>query len=161
MATAKFDLTLALHEPPQGGLAGELEYNADLFEPATVERLLGHLGTLLAGDGDGRPGHAASRTCRCSARPSGIGFGGGVERDRGAGAGDDRCTALFAAQAARTPEATALVFEGETLTYARARGRPPTGWRTGCWRTGVGPGTIVGRVPGALVRAAGRPARHA
>src|SRR6185369_2986190 len=47
-ATSKFNLTLSLAETPEG-LAGTVEYAADLFDPATVERWLGHLGHLLAG----------------------------------------------------------------------------------------------------------------
>ncbi|MBU6399797.1 MAG: amino acid adenylation domain-containing protein, partial [Verrucomicrobia bacterium] len=44
--TAKFDLTLWLTETPDG-LAGAVEYNTDLFEAATIERLTGHYRTLL------------------------------------------------------------------------------------------------------------------
>src|SRR5262249_7202220 len=53
--TAKFDLTLALVETKQG-LVGNLEYNTDLFEAATVRRLLGHFRNLLeaAADDPGR-----------------------------------------------------------------------------------------------------------
>jgi len=47
-ATAKFDLTLSLGETPQG-LAGAVEYATDLFDPTTVERLLGCLARLLTG----------------------------------------------------------------------------------------------------------------
>ena len=46
--TAKFDLLLAL-EPEEGRLRGRLEYDADLFDAATVERLAGHLRVLLRG----------------------------------------------------------------------------------------------------------------
>jgi len=46
--TAKFDLTLSLGETADG-LAGAVEYAADLFDPATIERFLGHLIHLLAG----------------------------------------------------------------------------------------------------------------
>nr|AWI62626.1 nonribosomal peptide synthetase [Cystobacter sp.] len=45
--TAKFDLALLL-EPRDGGLAVTAEYNQDLFEPGTVDRMLGHLQILLA-----------------------------------------------------------------------------------------------------------------
>ena len=39
------------------GCAGSLEYNADLFDAATIERLLGHLLALLAAAvADPRPG---------------------------------------------------------------------------------------------------------
>jgi amino acid adenylation domain-containing protein len=45
---AKFDLTLSMEEVNQK-LKGELEYNTDLFEQATIERMIGHFQTLLAG----------------------------------------------------------------------------------------------------------------
>jgi amino acid adenylation domain-containing protein len=44
--TTKFDLTLALFEEA-GELLGSWEYNTDLFEAATIERLAGHFQTLL------------------------------------------------------------------------------------------------------------------
>jgi amino acid adenylation domain-containing protein/non-ribosomal peptide synthase protein (TIGR01720 family) len=44
--TAKFDLTLEAWEMADG-LACSIEYNADLFERATIERLAGHFGRLL------------------------------------------------------------------------------------------------------------------
>ncbi|MFL6199419.1 MAG: amino acid adenylation domain-containing protein [Thermoanaerobaculia bacterium] len=45
---AKLDLTLEL-APADGGLAGSVEYSADLFDPTTAQRLAGHFLTLLAG----------------------------------------------------------------------------------------------------------------
>jgi amino acid adenylation domain-containing protein len=44
--TAKFDLTLLASET-EGGLQLRLEYSTDLFEEATVDRMLGHLRTLF------------------------------------------------------------------------------------------------------------------
>ncbi|TYR65651.1 amino acid adenylation domain-containing protein, partial [Streptomyces parvus] len=44
--TAKFDLTLALFETPDG-LAGELEYDTELYDPATVERFAAQYVALL------------------------------------------------------------------------------------------------------------------
>ncbi|MDW8319484.1 MAG: condensation domain-containing protein, partial [Anaerolineae bacterium] len=46
--TAKFDLTLFMTEEGDR-LAGALEYNTDLFDHSTIERMLGHFQTLLAG----------------------------------------------------------------------------------------------------------------
>jgi amino acid adenylation domain-containing protein len=44
---AKFELTLSVVENAGGELEGELEYAADLFEPATVERMMRHWRQLL------------------------------------------------------------------------------------------------------------------
>ena len=46
--TAKFDLTLFMFETAEG-LKGIFEYNTDLFEAATIERMVGHFQTLLEG----------------------------------------------------------------------------------------------------------------
>jgi amino acid adenylation domain-containing protein len=45
--TTKFDLMLSVEETEQGLMAG-LEYNTDLFEGATIERMAGHFQALLA-----------------------------------------------------------------------------------------------------------------
>src|SRR5262249_60668467 len=47
-STALFDLTLTVGVEPEGLRCG-IEYNADLFEPATIGRMAGHLQALLAG----------------------------------------------------------------------------------------------------------------
>ncbi|MEO1560354.1 MAG: amino acid adenylation domain-containing protein, partial [Cyanobacteria bacterium J06632_19] len=44
--TAKFDLTLSMHET-SSGLTGVLEYSLDLFKSETIERIAGHYPTLL------------------------------------------------------------------------------------------------------------------
>ncbi|MGW7056256.1 amino acid adenylation domain-containing protein [Streptomyces sp. NPDC054887] len=55
---------------------------------------------------------------------------------------DTTLTALLAGQVARTPEATAVVFEDDRLSYAEldARAERVAGWLT---RHGAGPGTVV------------------
>ncbi|MEE8586168.1 MAG: amino acid adenylation domain-containing protein, partial [Acidobacteriota bacterium] len=45
-STSKFDLTLAMAEAGEG-LAGSVTYSLDLFEAATIRRLLGHLQNLV------------------------------------------------------------------------------------------------------------------
>lgn len=45
---SKLDLTLSMMETPQG-LFGSLEYNTDLFGGETIDRMIGHFQTLLAG----------------------------------------------------------------------------------------------------------------
>ncbi|MCP4655687.1 MAG: non-ribosomal peptide synthetase, partial [bacterium] len=47
-AVAKFDLTLSLEEST-GGIIGGLEYNVDLFDATTMDRLLAHFERLLEG----------------------------------------------------------------------------------------------------------------
>jgi amino acid adenylation domain-containing protein len=112
--TAKFDLTLALRETADR-LAGTLEYAADLYDRTTARRLVGQLGTLLAA--------AATEPDR---RLSYLPLLTAAERHQlTAEWTDTRCPyprergihQLFAEQAARTPEATALVFLGQRLSY--------------------------------------------
>ena len=53
------DLTLMAAEL-DGALAASLQWNTDLFDPATAERMLGHLGNLLRGLAEGDPGRQIS-----------------------------------------------------------------------------------------------------
>jgi amino acid adenylation domain-containing protein len=46
--TAKFDLLLSMRETADG-LVGTLQYNTDLFEVATIKRILNHFQTLVLG----------------------------------------------------------------------------------------------------------------
>ncbi|HZD93712.1 MAG TPA: condensation domain-containing protein, partial [Candidatus Sulfotelmatobacter sp.] len=45
--TSKFDLLLQHSEDGSGKLAGALQYNTDLFEAATINRMIGHYSLLL------------------------------------------------------------------------------------------------------------------
>ncbi len=114
-ATAKLDLTLFVVE---GGAAlrTRIEYNTDLYEPATIRRLLGHLGRLLgAATEDLERGWRDLPLLSAAEREQLlVGF-----NDSGAAAGPDLCMhELFEAQAARIPDETALVApEGVRLTY--------------------------------------------
>ncbi|MFD0350540.1 condensation domain-containing protein [Kitasatospora aburaviensis] len=59
---AQLDLNLQLREV-DGAFTGTVEYASDLFDAATVERLLGHWRTLLAAAvASPTPG---CRRCRC------------------------------------------------------------------------------------------------
>ena len=112
--TAKFDLSLAL-SGDERGIGGVLRYSADLFERETATRMAGHLQTLLAAV-------AADPDRPIDALP----LLDAEERRLLAqwGAGETlpvppHCVHdLFAEQAVRTPGASALVFEGQRLTYA-------------------------------------------
>ena len=68
--------------------------------------------------------------------------------------------ALVAAEAARRPEAVALVAEGEAVTYGElVAGR--AGWPGTCGASESAGGTLVGGLPGALASAGGDPPRRA
>ncbi|HST61415.1 MAG TPA: amino acid adenylation domain-containing protein, partial [Longimicrobium sp.] len=120
-AAAKFDLSLVLGER-DGGVAGTLVYRAELWEAATIRRMMGHFRAVLealAGDPDR---HLSS-----------LELPAGEERrlllDAWSRSGEapepaGRCVQeLFAEQAERTPDALALVFGDETLTYAELHRR--------------------------------------
>ena len=111
---SKFDLGLHLTAGPEG-LLGELEYSTDLFTPETAAGMAGRLEVLLRGI-------ASAPETRLSALP----LLHEEERHRllvewnATRTGfprDATVHALFAAQAARTPEAVAVSFEGTRLTY--------------------------------------------
>ncbi|HEX4965506.1 MAG TPA: amino acid adenylation domain-containing protein [Thermoanaerobaculia bacterium] len=133
--TAKFDLTLFLGEDE-----GSLEFNRDLFDDATAGRLVERFATLLAGAAatpDARlselpllPVAERQQLLAWSRNP--------VPHPRGTLVHE-----LVAAQAARTPEATALVCGAERLTYAELERR--AGALARRLRTlGVGPDVPVG-----------------
>ncbi len=111
---AKFDLTLSLGEA-DGGLRGFVEYGTELFDRATVARMAGHFRLLL---------DAALRDPGLPLRSLPL---MDPEEERqvlewesgGAAEAAPACVhQLFEAQAARTPDAEALVCGGERLTYA-------------------------------------------
>jgi amino acid adenylation domain-containing protein len=114
--TAKTDLTLELEpEPEGGGLRATLEANRDLFDGATVARMLDQLQRLLAAAA-ADPELPLSRLDLLGAAErqqllvEGSGWGGGGE----AAAPLHR---LFEAQARRAPAAAALCCAGELVTY--------------------------------------------
>jgi natural product biosynthesis luciferase-like monooxygenase protein/amino acid adenylation domain-containing protein/FkbM family methyltransferase len=136
---AKFDLTLSL-APGDGGFAGYLEYDADLFEAATVERMAVHLRTLVEGI-------VRSPEARLSDLPLLAGAEEDLLRQWGTGAGwsvEPRCIhELFEEQAARTPDAPALAFEETRVTYRELNERANRLARH-LRKMGVGPDVPVG-----------------
>jgi amino acid adenylation domain-containing protein len=137
---ATFDLTLSMMEGDEG-LGGYIEYNTDLFEAETIRRMVGHLQTLLEGI-------VAAPDCSVARLP----LLTADERQQVLAAWNEttrplpgeRCMhELFEEQAARQPDAVAVVFEGETLTYAELNRRANQLARY-LRRLGVGPETLVG-----------------
>jgi amino acid adenylation domain-containing protein/non-ribosomal peptide synthase protein (TIGR01720 family) len=112
--TSRFDLTLALAETG-GGFVASLEYNADLFDHATVERLLGHFEQLLRSAAAAPEASIAELDLLAPAERSTI---LDTWNATAADYATDRCIHhLIEEQVARTPDATAVYFEGTTLTY--------------------------------------------
>ncbi|MFN8514746.1 MAG: condensation domain-containing protein [Chloroflexia bacterium] len=116
--TAKFDLSLKLDDRPSG-LIGRFEYNTDLFDAATIDRLVGQFATLLAGIAE-RPAQAVA-TLPLLPKEQWAELRAWNATDAPF---DAHCIhELVAAQAARTPGAVAVVHNGRTLTYAALEAR--------------------------------------
>ncbi|MEA2564046.1 MAG: hypothetical protein QOH06_5550 [Acidobacteriota bacterium] len=132
---AKFDLSLSVFEGRRG-LFGNLEYRRDLFEPATAARFAAQFKALLA-SAFADPGAPLLE----------LPLFGPAERHQLVREWNDTAVAygpaaclheLIAEQAARTPDAPALSFQGESLTYAEMDRRANhLAWRLR--ELGVGP----------------------
>ncbi|HYH79663.1 MAG TPA: amino acid adenylation domain-containing protein, partial [Longimicrobium sp.] len=136
--SAKFDLTLRMSD---GGdqLAGSLWYRAELFDPATAARMAGHLARLLeraAADPDARL--SEMELLDETERRQVLDDWNAADADLP----ERTLHALFAAQAARTPNAPAAEFSGETLTYAEMDAHAERLARR-LRAAGVGPETVV------------------
>ncbi|HEV2148332.1 MAG TPA: amino acid adenylation domain-containing protein [Longimicrobiaceae bacterium] len=117
---AKFDLSLYLRET-EGRLEGTAEYGTDLFDAATIERLLGHYGELLRGV-LADPGAPAGEVALLPAGERAQVLEG--FNDTARSYPRESCVhQLFEAQAARTPDAVALVCGDERLRYAELERR--------------------------------------
>jgi non-ribosomal peptide synthetase component F len=117
--TATFDLSFDFREYDDV-VAGLLEYNTDLFDAETAVRLAEHLVVLLDG------------VTREPDRPlGGVSLLAGDERRRVLVEWNDTALdvpavpfpAVFEAQAARTPDVTALVFRETALSFAELNAR--------------------------------------
>ncbi|MEO6192136.1 MAG: amino acid adenylation domain-containing protein, partial [Thermoanaerobaculia bacterium] len=138
--TAKFELTLSLFEY-QGRIGGTLEYNADLFEGTTAERLAGHFGRLLAAALAAPEQPVGELPMLAPAeRTQLLETWNATAVPRPAGA---LIHELFEAQAARTPEAPAVSGQGETLSYRELQTRSNR-LANHLRRLGVGPEVRVG-----------------
>jgi len=138
--TAKFDLSLSIAES-KAGLIGRWNYNTDLFDASTVRRMAGHFERLLeAAVSD--PDEQVSRLRLLSeAEKDQVLFGwNDTRRDYG----KDRPAHLaFTEQAQLTPNAVAVRFEQDELTYRELNERANQVGRY--LRTlGVGPEVLVG-----------------
>ncbi|HMY16702.1 MAG TPA: amino acid adenylation domain-containing protein, partial [Polyangium sp.] len=113
--TAKFDLTMLLHETSEG-LRGTIDYSTDIFAGPTVERLAGHFEVLLRGIVDGPDSSIARLPVLTESERHQL----LVEwNDTRVEVPTDKCVhELFEEQAAKIPDAVAVIFEDQQLTYA-------------------------------------------
>ncbi|HEU0054786.1 MAG TPA: condensation domain-containing protein, partial [Longimicrobium sp.] len=140
MEIAKFDLSLTVGVGAHG-LHGALNYNTDLFERGTVERMLGHLARVLE-QAAADAGVPLSRLDLLGDAERALVLEAWNRTERPYPRGV--CVhELFAAQARERPEAVALVWGGESLGYAEldARANRLAHHLVGL---GVGPETRVG-----------------
>ncbi|HVQ39886.1 MAG TPA: amino acid adenylation domain-containing protein, partial [Pyrinomonadaceae bacterium] len=119
-ATAKFDLMFSLAESGSG-LKGEVKYSTELFAAETIERMVGHFQTLLEGIArDEGQRIAEVPLLRAEERRQLI-----VEQ-KGKDESYERRACIhqqFAAQAERRPEAIAIVFGEQRLSYGELNRR--------------------------------------
>ncbi|NMG06761.1 non-ribosomal peptide synthetase [Brasilonema sp. UFV-L1] len=118
--TARFDLTLQVVDG-ESELRGSLEYNTDLFNAETITRMVEHFYTLLEGI-----------VTNPQARLSNLPVLTATELHRQVVEWNNTSTnyladvcvhQLFEAQVERTPDAVAVVFEDEQLTYRELNAR--------------------------------------
>jgi amino acid adenylation domain-containing protein len=136
---AQADLSLFAAEAGDGLLLS-LEVASDLFDGTTAERMLGHLRRLIAA-GLADPGAAVSTLPLLSEAEAAQIL---TEwNDTGDLEGGECLHNMVAAQAARTPEAVAVVHRRESLTYGELRGRAG---RLAAYlrKAGIGPEERVG-----------------
>jgi len=119
--TSKFDLTLLVSETEQG-LDGMIEYSTDLFDGDTIRRLCRHYATLLEAIAHAPDEsiarvplltHAERRQLLVDWNDTATEFP----------AGDLCLHHLIEAQASRTPDRVAVVFEDQQLTYGDLNAR--------------------------------------
>jgi amino acid adenylation domain-containing protein len=138
--TAKFDLTLSLAEQ-DGGLSGTMEYAANRFDAASMERLAKQFRRVLeAVAADAQQDYSRIDVLEPAERELVV---SGWNRTQTAFA-KGTLDGLFSAQARRTPDAMAVVGrDGLELTYAEldARSTQLAGYLVG---QGIGPEAVVG-----------------
>jgi amino acid adenylation domain-containing protein/non-ribosomal peptide synthase protein (TIGR01720 family) len=112
--TAKFDLALAMMKTEQG-LQGTLEYNTDLFTVETIARMMDHFRILLEGLVADPDRSVAELPLLTNAERYELLY---TRNDTASAYPRERCfQELFEEQVTRTPQAIAVEYMGERLTY--------------------------------------------
>jgi amino acid adenylation domain-containing protein len=137
--TSKLDLTLSMEETEQG-FKGEWEYNAELFDDATITRLNGHFQTLL----EGIVANPEQHTCQLPLLTPDEQQQLLVEWNNTQVDYSQQCIhELFEQQVEKTPNAVAVVFEDKQLTYQDLN-KKANRLAHYLQKLGVGPEVLVG-----------------
>ena len=111
--TAKFDLTLSMIDAG-AGLKGALEYNSDLFDAETIQRMAGHLEVLLTSIVSDPAQRISQLSLLSETEQRQLKNWNNTARPYDS----ELCLhELIASQAERTPENIALVSDGSCLSY--------------------------------------------
>ncbi|NEU77743.1 non-ribosomal peptide synthetase [Nostoc sp. UIC 10630] len=118
--TAKFDVLLSMIDSEEG-LTGTLEYNTDLFNADTIARMVGHFQTLLEGVvSDPNQGISKLSILTPVERQTLLVDWNNTQVDYA----QEACIHnLFEVQAEKTPDAIALIFANQELTYRELNNR--------------------------------------
>jgi amino acid adenylation domain-containing protein len=139
--TSKFDLTLFASDKADGLHLG-IEYSSDLFDDATIRRMLGHLHQLIQG-AVANPGCQIRRLpllTEIERHQLLVGWNDEARRDYRS---EDCIHELFEAQVQRTPEVVALIDGQRRFTY-RELNRRANQVAVHLRMSGVGPEVLVG-----------------
>jgi amino acid adenylation domain-containing protein len=137
---AQFDLSLVMTEI-NGELRGSLEYNTDLFVGPTIDRMVGHFQSLvkeIIADPDKRVSSlkvltsAEQETILVNWNETKVNYGEFQSLDQ-----------LFESQVERAPNATALIYEDQRLTYGELN-QKASQLAQRLRSAGVGPDVCVG-----------------
>ena len=137
--SAKYDITLLMAAGPDG-LVGNFEYNTDLFDRSTIERMVGHLITLLQGV-MAEPNITIDQAPLLTEEEQQQLLV--TWNDTAMPTPTDRCIhELFERQVVQRPQAIAVTFEGHALTYEQLN-RKANQLAHYLRKLGVGPETLV------------------
>ncbi len=138
MHTAKFDMTLTLNAG-ENHLDGALIYNSDLFAASTIKRMVEHFELLLESVAANPNQRLSDLALLTATDQQMLATWNETKRDYPQACLQD----LFEAQVARTPEAVAVVFNEEKLSY-RELNRRANKLAHRLRSLGVGPEVLVG-----------------
>ncbi|MBK8253569.1 MAG: amino acid adenylation domain-containing protein [Polyangiaceae bacterium] len=136
----KFDLSLSLSET-EDGLRGTLGYSTDLFDAATIARMIGHFQVLLESIVTDAGRVIGALSILSPGERDTLLFGWNTTER--AFPADRAVHELFEAQVEKTPEKTAVVFDGQEISY-RVLNEQANRLARRLIALGAGPGALVG-----------------